>query len=362
MSGLNSQFIAAIDLNESLLSNQNGEPLAGGIVTFYQDQARTTLKAVYGLSYNSMTNTYSYVTLPNPMTLSGIGSFQDAGGNNVTVYYYPFDSFGNQQLYYITVYDAFGNLQFTRQAWPFPASGGGGGGGGSATSITVIINQPANGFTVGQVVWNNAGTFQLALADNPVDAEVIGMVTSVIDANNFNLLVSGQVTALTGLTPGGVYWLSDVTSGLLTLTQPTAIGHISKPLMIATSATVGFFYNFRGKIISAPGFTWTTVLTGTATMAANMGYIVDDTGANVVLTMPTVANVGDVIRVVGFVDTSWQIAQNALQYIIIGTKTTTPGTGGYLMSNQANDCVEMVCVVANTAFVVMSSMGNITVN
>ncbi len=130
MSGLDNRFISSLDLEPYFVSNQSGEANAGGIVTFYKDNARTVKKLVYQLT-QATPGVYSYVALPDPITLSGVGTFQNAGGDNIAVYYFPFDgvpgnSFGTQELYYITVYDAFGNLQFTREAWPFPNFGTGG--------------------------------------------------------------------------------------------------------------------------------------------------------------------------------------------------------------------------------------------
>lgn len=124
MAGLDSRYISSLDLEPYFVSNQNGEANAGGVVTFYIDTNRTTLKLVYQLSKDPMTGVYSYVPLPNPITLSGVGTFQNAAGDNIAVYYFPYDQFGNQELYYITVDDAFGNRQFTREAWPFPNIGG----------------------------------------------------------------------------------------------------------------------------------------------------------------------------------------------------------------------------------------------
>jgi hypothetical protein len=91
-----------------------------------------------------------------------------------------------------------------------------------------------------------------AKADSGNNAEVIGIVSAVADANNFTLLASGHVTGLSGLTSGNVYYLSDATAGLLTTTEPTAVGSVSKPLLIADATTSGWFYDWRGKIIPTP--------------------------------------------------------------------------------------------------------------
>lgn len=113
------------------------------------------------------------------------------------------------------------------------------------------ITQTSHGFTVGQILIYNGTAYVLAKADTADDAEVIGIVATVIDANNFILQIAGEVTGLSGLTAGTTYFLSDATAGLLTATVPTANGSISKPLGIAVSTTALFFYNMRGEVIQA---------------------------------------------------------------------------------------------------------------
>lgn len=112
------RFITAIDLSPYFVDKDSGEPLANGIVSFWEDDSRTTPKLVY--SYNSA-NTPAYTALPNPITLSNTGTFQDSSGNNIAVFYFPYDSQlpnANVQLYYITVTNSMGTEQFTREAWP----------------------------------------------------------------------------------------------------------------------------------------------------------------------------------------------------------------------------------------------------
>jgi hypothetical protein len=126
-----------------------------------------------------------------------------------------------------------------------------GGGGGSASSNTVTITQTAHGFVVGNVLYFNGTNYVLAQADTAAHAEVIGIVSAVVDANHFTLLTDGYITGLSGLTAGGVYFVSPTTAGTLANTEPSTIGQISKPLMIADSATSAYFYNFRGQVVGA---------------------------------------------------------------------------------------------------------------
>lgn len=118
---LSPKYITATDLCEVFIDKDSGLPLAGGQIQFWVDGARTTPKLVYELTgdpTNSQGGGYSYVPFPNPITLSNVGTIQDNNGNNVPLYYYPFDANGALELYYIVVLNANGVMQFTREAWP----------------------------------------------------------------------------------------------------------------------------------------------------------------------------------------------------------------------------------------------------
>lgn len=108
------------------------------------------------------------------------------------------------------------------------------------------------------------------------------------------------------------------------------------------------------------GLPWTVVAGASATMAVNNGYIANNAGT-CVLTLPAVAAVGSIIRVTGINNaTGWQIAQNVGQIIHFGVANTTSGVGGSLTSSATRDSIELLCVVANTDFNVLSSIGNIS--
>jgi tetrahydromethanopterin S-methyltransferase subunit B len=127
---------------------------------------------------------------------------------------------------------------------PLPSSGGSGGSGTTLTSGT--ITQTAHGFVVGNIIGYNGTAYVKAQANNAVNAEATGIVTSIIDANSFTFSQSGLITGLSGLTPGEIYFLSDSVAGALTPTEPTAVTSVSKPLLEAVSATSGYYTNMRG--------------------------------------------------------------------------------------------------------------------
>ena len=110
------------------------------------------------------------------------------------------------------------------------------------------------------------------------------------------------------------------------------------------------------------GFTWNNVTGATQAMAVNNGYIANDAGSLVTMTLPATAAIGSVISVQGNQATGWQIAQNASQYISFNAVTSTTGTGGYVQSTGTYDAVTLLCTVTNVGWVVNTSMGTIIVN
>ena len=121
----------------------------------------------------------------------------------------------------------------------------------TGASVYQSINQ-AHSFNVGNVLKFSGGVYALAQADSAADAEVVGIVSAVTDGNNFTLLYSGYINTMTGLTANTTYFLSPSSAGGLTTTEPITVGQISKPLLVATSATTGYFFNYRGVVIASP--------------------------------------------------------------------------------------------------------------
>jgi hypothetical protein len=113
-------------------------------------------------------------------------------------------------------------------------------------------------------------------------------------------------------------------------------------------------------ISTTNGISWVEVTGTTQAMAVDTGYIANNS-ALVTLTLPAVAVVGDRVRVAGKGAGLWLIAQHALQVIHFGSMDTTVGVGGSVTAILRYDCVELLCITANTDWVVLSSVGNLTV-
>lgn len=113
---LNPKYIPLGYLQDYFVDKQTGFPLAAGIVTFYSDISRITLKPVFELTGSPPD--YTYTELPNPLILSNVGTFVDEDGNDIIPYAYPYDEDGNILNYYITVKNSGSTLQFTREGVP----------------------------------------------------------------------------------------------------------------------------------------------------------------------------------------------------------------------------------------------------
>lgn len=111
--------------------------------------------------------------------------------------------------------------------------------------------------------------------------------------------------------------------------------------------------------IDADGFVWNEItVVGPTAMAVENGYIANNV-ALVTLTLPAIATVGDIIRVEGKGSGLWTIAQQAGQSIRIGDSSTTVGVGGSLTATDAGDGVGLLCITANTGWMVTGGTGTI---
>lgn len=139
-------------------------------------------------------------------------------------------------------------------------------------------------------------------------------------------------------------------------------------LPIAANLTAGTgveITNNSGSItISASGATsgFTEVTGTTLTIAADNGYVTNN-AALVTLTLPTIAAFGTYIAVIGKGAGGWKVAQNTGQTIIIGSSTTTSGTGGSIASTQRYDSIYLTCTEANNVWTCLGApqSGGITI-
>lgn len=223
---------------------------------------------------------------------------------------------------------------------------------------------------------------RIALEGIPINeakgSNIASATTTSIGAATGNYV---HITGTTTITGFGTAAQAGVTrtlvfDGILTLTHnasaiilpsaaniTTAVG--DRAIFVADTTTIWNCIQYTkasGEPItsSSGGITWNEV-TGTSQGASvDNGYICNN-AALVTVTLPDTAVVGSVVRLGGKGAGGWKLAQNASENIRFGNTITSTGTGGYLSSTDDYDAIEVLCVTANTNWVVVSSIGNITV-
>lgn len=187
---LDPRFIAAFSIETVILDKDTGAPLSGGLVYFEYDDQRGLLKPIYQITGTSPN--YTFTQLPNPMTLSSIGTFEDALDNPVIPYFYPYDANGDVELYYVRVTSSEDVPQFDREAQPYISFQD------SGEILSVITNEISNPQFIEPLFNTTSGAYTYS---------VNGVVDNVISiAPDWDLIISapgaGTVT-VTQVTPAG---------------------------------------------------------------------------------------------------------------------------------------------------------------
>jgi hypothetical protein len=113
--------------------------------------------------------------------------------------------------------------------------------------------------------------------------------------------------------------------------------------------------------LSVTGIAATTFVdetTTSRTLTAFQGMVADNAGV-VTGTIPATTAFGDIFEIVGKGSGGWKLQANSGQTINLGSSPTT--VAGSLASTNRYDSVQVVCVTANTTFVVRHLVGNLTV-
>jgi len=222
--------------------------------------------------------------------------------------------------------------------------------------VAGTLTDPAAGFTITE----GAGTITFALADDLAGIEALATtgIVSRTAADTYAATTVTQHAVLIGDAGELPAMLGPLTNGQLvigntgnapsaaTLTAGTGVGITNGAGTVTINATGG-------------GLTWNSVAVN-GTIAINNGYLCTG-GAALSYALPAASAIGDVAAIGLDGSTSWTITQGAGQQIRIGNQTTTAGAGGSLTSTAQGDIVHLVCVTANTTWLVTSSIGNITV-
>ena len=163
--------------------DKDGTPMAGGTVTCYQDTSRTTLKNWY---YQSGTpGNYTYVRLPNPLTLSAAGTICDINGVDTIPFFYPYSELDQteRQPYFIRIENKTKTNVITRANFPFLPS---------------EENEPGSGshenYIINNVFWRNIGSMNLTAVTFATVAPSQHSTFRLPDICFFKSTVGGQDT------------------------------------------------------------------------------------------------------------------------------------------------------------------------
>ncbi|MBI3257873.1 MAG: hypothetical protein HYZ54_00075 [Ignavibacteriae bacterium] len=135
----------------------------------------------------------------------------------------------------------------------------------NATSYSVA--QTSHGFAAGDVIRSSgtANSYTKAKADTAANAEIVGVVTIVQDADNFTFTSIGVITSgVPSGTAGEVFFLDTNTAGAITTTDPMVtgtVGTVSKPILILLeSSSKALVIQMRGATVTSPINGWTYIV------------------------------------------------------------------------------------------------------
>jgi len=157
-----------------------------------------------------------------------------------------------------------------------------------------------------------------------------------------------------------------VGTGSFTANGQLLIGGDADPKMAVATLTAGANITITNsqngiEIEAAGGRFETQVVDDNVANAADLtSYIFVAPGGALTVGLPLTAAVGYTFRITLDGATSIQLTQAGGQQVRFGSSETTSGAGGSLTSTAQGDSLTLECVVADTRFVVVSSMGNWT--
>ena len=104
---------------------------------------------------------------------------------------------------------------------------------------------------------------------------------------------------------------------------------------------------------------WTTI-TSSQNIQVSYGYFCNGI-AQLSMALPSTSDVGDIFRITSITSFGWVITQAPGQQIQVRNTTTTLGVGGTLASSTIGDAAELVCVVPNLKWMLLSHEGTLAV-
>ena len=201
------------------------------------------------------------------------------------------------------------------------------GGGGGDVDLTVIQN--SHGFVEGDILKSAGvdGVYAKAQADSAQNAEVVGIVKTVVDVNTFVLSKDAYYSGdnIPAGTPGAAVFLDPATAGEMTMTIPVTAGQVVKPLgvILTSGALMTFTADSRGEILSGPTPGSTLTVEEEGTPVDTEVVVINFTGLGVTATQTSPGEVE--VNIPGGGGSSLLVSEQRLG----GDNYTGPGSGEY---------------------------------
>lgn len=342
--------IGTANINSGAVDNATNIGSATGV------SALTVVAGTGGMSFNSTSTGAIVLNSSDLMTLDAVGvlNLNSSGadisiGNNADAFDINMGTGASQRV--ITI----GNV---------------------TASTAVNVNSGDAGITLttasGGDFTINSGDAVFVNSSNQLNLDSNGGDISIgTNADNFNVLVgtagtrhvtlgSTSSTSQTTLQAGSVgINITGFAEGALTTDSSGVISTVTGTLgYVLTSNGAGVAPSFQLPSMSA----WTNVMASTVALVANNSYVMNDGATLITATLPVTAAFGTFIEIQGMGTGLWTIAQNAGQIIHYGIHDTATGVTGSLSSTAQYDNVQLLCIVADTEWVVMSgNIGNLSI-
>lgn len=215
MAKIDSLLVTDNSLQQYIVDKTLGTPLAGGIVTFYIDNGGSALKNIYEQT-GPAGGPYTFAILPNPLTLSSVGTFVDPSGNDIEVFYYPYDESSSAenppvQKYHVKVVSSTNADQFDRYNFPWLGTGEEPANINAYTNQNLIVNNEfwrniGSSFTAFNAVDTVTGTSHTTLAPSQHDGFYFPDIQVIKNNPAVDSITFGQFTP--GSIPTG--WENDI--------------------------------------------------------------------------------------------------------------------------------------------------------